>query len=37
MLNGDKDIGVLHQTYQNPYPKNKTDLDFCTNKNEMVF
>lgn len=28
---------VLPQVYQNPYPENKTNLDFSANRNEMVF
>lgn len=34
---GYKDMGVLPQTYQNPYPENKSDLDFCADRNKVVF
>lgn len=37
MLKRDKYMRVLPHVYQNPYPENKTNLDFSANRNEMVF
>lgn len=30
-------MGVLPHAFQNLYPENKTDLDFYTDRNEILF
>lgn len=37
MRKWDKDMRVLPQIYQNSYLENKTDLDFCANRNKVMF